>query len=487
MPRLNLHGDVVMGAAGGPASVNGVQIPVPSGLAVWMDADRIVVQEFSGTPRAAVLNVRSGEIHEAELRGVNQLAGGGGRWVGADNAGVFGSINKPGYSLGLTEQDGRGAIGPEGTIAIVKHGGVGFELHSPSGGVVEVGGVLARGLCVLGPGRAIWHDDAGRISAIGVEQPAQLPTATNLKVADVAGVPWLVSFCGAIGLVAHPWDSLIGVRLTGAGQGAFYPDAMAINGRLVVVWSNGPGELPSDRRGVVDALALPRVDLLSFLAPIDEPKPPPPTEPNHPPTEPEKPKVRAFTDAERDILNRIGQKYEALRRGDDDQRRDFTLRAAQQLAFSISREWGTKRADPGRPPSKDSVAMVVNGQLCAADIINGSTREMQFPDLEPIPGQVFIEVGPVDHLGAGHQEPEQPNTPPPAALESRLVAIENRLKTLGEEAQDQTKATLLLIGDLADKLDKRPAGGFDADDWETETPLKWTSPLTGRIKRKGSR
>ena len=64
-----------------------------------------------------------------------------------------------------------------------------------------------------------------------------------------------------LGLVAHPWDSLVGVQLTGAGENAFYPDAKVVNGKLVIVWANGPGEFPHDLRRVDDAFALPRQNL----------------------------------------------------------------------------------------------------------------------------------------------------------------------------------------------------------------------------------
>ena len=114
-------------------------------------------------------------------------------------------------------------------------------------------------------------------------------------------------------------------------------------------------------------------------------------------------------------LTQIGQKFEELRRGDDDQRRLFTQKAAEQLAFSVSPEWGTKRAALDRPLSKDAVARFINQRLCGWDVVNGDTREMQVTGAgEDITGQVFVSVTPANHvvearvlpppLGPDHQQ-----------------------------------------------------------------------------------
>ncbi len=134
----------------------------------------------------------------------------------------------------------------------------------------------------------------------------------------------------------------------------------------------------------------------------------------------------AFSSSEREILVTVGAKYQELRKGDDDQRRAFTLHLAQQLAFSVSREWGTKRADPGRPPSKDAVARVIGGRLCSWDVINGTTREMVLDAQgEDITGQIYIAVDPVDVLGG----PVIPIDPPVdlTALKARVAELEHQL------------------------------------------------------------
>lgn len=267
MPRLNTRGDVLMGVGGGPASVNGAPLPLPAGVACWVDDDRVVVQSApSGVFTAVVLNIRTGDVVEwTPRRPVNQLAAHlGGRYVAADQVGVFGDVIAEGFALGLTDQDGRGGAASDGTLAIVRHGGLGFQLHAP-GSIVEGPPVLARDLCVISRTSAIWRDDGGRIGAFGIAAPVQVPAATMLRYVAVPGqTPWLVCFDPSRGLIAHPWDSLVGVQLSQPGQQTFYPDARVINGQLRVVWANGQGELPGDAVVVHDAFALQRVD---FAAP----------------------------------------------------------------------------------------------------------------------------------------------------------------------------------------------------------------------------
>ena len=229
-------------------------------MACWLTDDLVICQRFSPTA-VAIVNPFTGEVLSVHPRACNQLTAGVGRAAAADGVGVFGTITFDGYALGLTEQDGRGATGPEGTLAIVRHGGVGFELHAPDGSVTVGPAVIARGLNVLGATSALWHDDAGQLHGLNCVLPVHLSTVASPVVVATAGVPWLVSFCSSIGLVAHPWDSLIGVQLTGAGENAFYPDAKVVNGKLIIVWANGPGELPHDLRRVEDAFALPRQNL----------------------------------------------------------------------------------------------------------------------------------------------------------------------------------------------------------------------------------
>ena len=94
----------------------------------------------------------------------------------------------------------------------MRHGGIGFELHAPDGTVYGRASRIARGLNVLGATSALWHDDAGQLHGLNCVLPVHLSTVASPVVVATAGTPWLVSFCSSIGLVAHPWDSLVGVQ-----------------------------------------------------------------------------------------------------------------------------------------------------------------------------------------------------------------------------------------------------------------------------------
>lgn len=103
---------------------------------------------------------------------------------------------------------------------------------------------------------------------------------------------------------------------------------------------------------------------------------------------------------------------------EDNNRRLLTLMIAEQVCFEFGISWGTKRADPGRPPSKDSLTFndPVTSRLWNFDYQNGSTRAANiFPEAEDITGQIFIRVNPVDHLetGTGTTTPPPPSTPTP--------------------------------------------------------------------------
>jgi len=117
-----------------------------------------------------------------------------------------------------------------------------------------------------------------------------------------------------------------------------------------------------------------------------------------------------------------------LAQGSEDDRRTLTLMMAQQARLDLGAAYGTKRADPGRPPSKDAIAYqdVVNDKLYAWDWQNGSTREPQLhagDTAGDITGQVFIVVSPVDHLGGEIPTP-MPPTPGPCNLPGRAEMMQ---------------------------------------------------------------
>lgn len=178
-------------------------------------------------------------------------------------------------------------------------------------------------------------------------------------------------------------------------------------------------------------LWLDAADLAKF--PPDETTPPQPPDPPKP-----EPPIPAPVDCGevpalgQKLLRKLAEVYsDEIRSPDDEQRRVWAMRAAQQLAFSVSPEWGTKRADPGRPLSKDAVSRVINGRLCNWDIVNGATRELTFGHGEDITGQVFVPVQPKDHLG-GTSTPIPPDPEPPSceACEANLAVALARIESL---------------------------------------------------------
>ena len=90
-PRLNSRGDVLLGAAGGPASVNQQPLSIPAGVACWLTDDLVICQRFSPTALATV-NGFTGEVLSVYPRACNQLTAGAGRAAGSGWLGVFGSM-----------------------------------------------------------------------------------------------------------------------------------------------------------------------------------------------------------------------------------------------------------------------------------------------------------------------------------------------------------------------------------------------------------
>lgn len=102
--------------------------------------------------------------------------------------------------------------------------------------------------------------------------------------------------------------------------------------------------------------------------------------------------------------------------GDDDKRRIFTKMVIEQLVWDFPSEgWTWKSADPGRPPSKDSISRIYGGRLCNWDWQNGATRErvVKAGDIGmDITGQTAIPVIGVNRM-VSTPVPVPPVTPTP--------------------------------------------------------------------------
>lgn len=132
----------------------------------------------------------------------------------------------------------------------------------------------------------------------------------------------------------------------------------------------------------------------------------------------------------------------ALAQGTDDQRRELTRTFIEQLVFEFPNAgYVWKSADPGRPPSKDSIAQMVGGRLCNWDWQNGQSRQRsvvagQIGD--DITGQNPILVPGINHLsGAPNPTPgPTPNpTPSPAPAAVDLSQVYLKLDNLYAQAE----------------------------------------------------
>ncbi len=146
------------------------------------------------------------------------------------------------------------------------------------------------------------------------------------------------------------------------------------------------------------------------------------------------------------IVQALYSRNTTLAQGTDDQRRQLVMLFAQQVRFELGPSWGTKRADPGRPLSKDAIAQKQpDGTLLAWDLIDGASRKpFPNPGSIDISKQVFVAVEPFDYLGVG--VPIVP-PPPPPPVESK--GLQDQINSL-----QQALATVALeVSNLAFRLD----------------------------------
>lgn len=111
--------------------------------------------------------------------------------------------------------------------------------------------------------------------------------------------------------------------------------------------------------------------------------------------------------------------------------RDWCIQLAKQLNFSFPDQgWGVKKADSGRPISKDTIAKLESGRILIWDLFSGvgtsSTTTVNDPDSQDVTGQVFVSVGAQDFLGITPPTPGNPDPPATSGVDLTpiLVAIE---------------------------------------------------------------
>jgi hypothetical protein len=131
---------------------------------------------------------------------------------------------------------------------------------------------------------------------------------------------------------------------------------------------------------------------------VDTPKPDPKPDPPTP-----EPTPMEMEEKVKDTFRRFFSKF-PLEKGEDNIR-EQVIRANEQVAYDHKNQgYGTKRADPGRPVSKDGHAREVNDRLYVWDIVLGAgtnNPKLNFEKAigEDITGQIFI--GPGDALDNG--------------------------------------------------------------------------------------
>jgi hypothetical protein len=101
----------------------------------------------------------------------------------------------------------------------------------------------------------------------------------------------------------------------------------------------------------------------------------------------------------------------------EDRARRWTLGLVAQVVWEHGTTYGSKRADPNRPISKDGLAQQSGATLFVWDMLSGagtgSPSLNENPDAQDITGQLFEHVDGRDVIGGA---PDPAPTPPPASV-----------------------------------------------------------------------
>lgn len=199
-----------------------------------------------------------------------------------------------------------------------------------------------------------------------------------------------------------------------------YYDAKMIERRWEL-WKNGvlvqaTQPVPvTGKEAFVAPFVLPTNNILPVLAsePTPVPTPTPTPVPGHMPNFPQALWVQYRHDIEPTFLN------EPAGDAKDDKARAYVKGFAEQVVYSTGdSNFGIKRADPGRPFSKDLLPYYVSASVLVGwDLFSGVgenvTKPVENPGLQDISGQSFYHVSAVNHLGgtSGPGVPTDPTVP----------------------------------------------------------------------------
>lgn len=162
-----------------------------------------------------------------------------------------------------------------------------------------------------------------------------------------------------------------------------------------------------------------------------------------------------------DILDALAAKFpELTNRSNDESRREFTMRFAQQCRFELGPSWGTKRAAQDRPLSADVICQqTINGAFVGWDwsVPTGIAR---FPESMDLIGQIFVPVVPFDFLGEVPSQlfstPPQIDLGPLIELTGKLVDVEQSLALLASTIR-RLEGELILLREIVNTPKPAPS------------------------------
>lgn len=139
--------------------------------------------------------------------------------------------------------------------------------------------------------------------------------------------------------------------------------------------------------------------------------------------------LTAFARAYPVPLQQAGEPLEAHQ----DRCRAWMRQLGEQFRYTFGVGWGRKRADPGRPWSKDNLPFRGGGVFTGWDVLLGTGTgqprlNADAPAQYDLTGQDFQGLDPVNWLGGTPEPPDPPD--PPVGLEARVVALERAVADL---------------------------------------------------------
>lgn len=456
-PSINSRGEIVSGA--GEIFYN--QVSFGRGTTPrWINDDEFVFNSYDVNQGSTIINVHTGErrFHPAAF---NNYSAGSNMWSGIIQAGSI--------TTRLHDSSGnvlRELVGCSNIMLSPTSGRYAYltDFHSVNHRLICNNGIDFEVLSAKRNIMAIWRTDSstivtqhvstyGRSVVVVRDEDLLNPIESSIQFWEDAygcdgpdGFPWVLSVLQN-GIMFRRAGSVRGHFLPGDW---FNPYVRFINNAFLIVASGTHGQLLSHSiNPEADDIDLKTIPDPS-VTPIDPPPPPKETE------------MTDLTEAELRVLEAIGEKFPNSWHGapgeeGEENARQFSIKCAQQMDYSFpDRNFGVKKADGGRPISKDSLARKDDDLIESWDIIGGaSTGRGTFNPRNAghhnISDQLFVEVEPKNWLGIEVNEGEGEIEVPPAG-----TAIAMMLKEIKELSRlvDTIQAKVLKSGDrIALRLD----------------------------------